>query len=170
MFQCLRTMRMELRYMYSANIIFVAGTICSGKSYFGTRLADDLDYDYVEISRLVGGILSSNQRNDLQGHPELDVQIIAAIEDIQRSTKKQGLIVGGPRQVQILQAFPNAETIWMDTPIAECLHRFLDRDAAKDGEVTVEDFHRYMDKDEELGLKTVKKYITLNNYKKEKLC
>ena len=83
---------MEPKSMYSTNMIFVSGTICSGKSYLGKELADSFDYDFVEISRIVGGILSSNMRNDLQGHPELDVQIIDAIKDIRRSTRKDGLV------------------------------------------------------------------------------
>ena len=99
---------MEPKSMYSTNMIFVSGTICSGKSYLGKELADSFDYDFVEISRIVGGILSSNMRNDLQGHPELDVQI------------------------------------------------------------TLEQFDHYMTQDEELGIESVKKYITLNNYKKER--
>ena len=155
--------------MYNSNIIFVAGTICSGKSWFASKLADDLDYDFVEVSRIVGGILSSNMRNDLQGHPELHHQIIEDIKDIRKSTKKDGLVISGPRQVELLQAFPEAETIWMDTPIEVCLHRFYERDADKDGKPTLESFHDFMDKDEELGLKEVEKYITLNNFKKNKI-
>ena len=147
---------MEPKSMYSTNMIFVSGTICSGKSYLGKELADSFDYDFIEISRIVGGILSSNMRNDLQGHPELDVQIIDAIKDIRRSTRK------------ILHAFPNAETIWMNTPLSVCLTRFMDRDADKDGEATLEQFDHYMTQDEELGIESVKKYITLNNYKKER--
>lgn len=159
---------MELRSMYSTNIIFVAGTICSGKSYLAKELADSFDYDFIEISRIVGGILSSNMRNDLQGHPELYVQIIDAIKDIRRSTRKDGLVISGPRQVEILQAFPTAETIWMDTPLSVCLTRFMDRDADKDGEATLEMFDHYMTQDEELGIQSVSKYIALNNYKKER--
>tara|TARA_R110002074_G_scaffold43759_1_gene113849 strand:- start:116 stop:583 length:468 start_codon:yes stop_codon:yes gene_type:complete len=155
--------------MYSSNIIFVAGTICSGKSWFASKLADDLDYDFVEVSRIVGGILSSNMRNDLQNHPELDVQIVAALKDIRKSTRKDGLVISGPRQVELLRAFPEAETIWMDTPIEVCLHRFYERDAEKDGTPTLESFNDFMDKDEELGLKEVEKYITLNNFKKNKI-
>lgn len=155
--------------MYSSNIIFVAGTICSGKSWFASKLADDLDYDFIEVSRIVGGILSSNMRNDLQGHPELHYQIIEDIKDIRKNTKKVGLVVSGPRQVELLQAFPEAETIWMDTPIEVCLHRFYERDADKDGKPTLESFNDFMDKDEELGLKEVEKYITLNNFKKNKI-
>lgn len=159
---------MEPKSMYSTNMIFVSGTICSGKSYLGKELADSFDYDFIEISRIVGGILSSNMRNDLQGHPELDVQIIDAIKDIRRSTRKDGLVVSGTRQVEILHAFPNAETIWMNTPLSVCLTRFMDRDADKDGEATLEQFDHYMTQDEELGIESVKKYITLNNYKKER--
>lgn len=155
--------------MYNSNIIFVAGTICSGKSWFASKLADDLNYDFVEVSRIVGGILSSNMRNDLQGHPELHYQIIEDLKDIRKSTKKDGLVISGPRQVELLQAFPEAETIWMDTPIEVCLHRFYERDADKDGKPTLESFNHFMDKDEELGLKEVEKYITLNNFKKNKI-
>ena len=155
--------------MYNSNIIFVAGTICSGKSWFASKLADDLNYDFVEVSRIVGGILSSNMRNDLQGHPELHYQIIEDLKDIRKSTKKDGLVISGPRQVELLQAFPEAETIWMDTPIEVFLHRVYERDADKDGKPTLEAFNHLVDKDEELGLKEVEKYITLNNFKKNKI-
>ena len=155
--------------MYRDNIIFVAGTICSGKSYFASNLADDLDFDFIEVSRLVGSILSSSERNDLQGHPELLDQIIHAIGDIRTSTRKKGLVISGPRQWEILRAYPDSECIWMDTPMDVCFERFQNRKDEKDGDLTQEAFDDYLRKDDELGLQEVKQYITLQNFKKDKV-
>ena len=57
------------------NIIFVAGYICSGKTYHANEIADDKDYDMIEVSSIVREILDTNERSKLQGHPELEDQM-----------------------------------------------------------------------------------------------
>ena len=95
--------------MYRDMIIFVAGTICSGKTFEAAQIADELNFDFIEISSIVRQILETNRRDKLQGHPELSTQIIDRITEIRRTTKKQGLVVSGPRQIEIVKAFPEAE-------------------------------------------------------------
>tara|TARA_R110002153_G_C12924155_1_gene455114 strand:+ start:26 stop:508 length:483 start_codon:yes stop_codon:yes gene_type:complete len=159
-------MKMEQRFMYRDHLIFVAGTICSGKSFEAAIIADSLDYDFVEISSIVREILDTNKRDNLQGHPELSTQIIDRIIEIRRTTRKMGVVVSGPRQVEILQAFPLAETIWMNTPMSICFDRFCKRKDTKDKEFTRDVFEDYLLKDDELGLQEVKQFIEKNKYEK----
>ena len=149
--------------MYRDMIIFVAGTICSGKTYEAAKLADELDFDLIEISSIVRQILETNKRDKLQGHPELSTQIIDRISEIKRTTKKQGVVVSGPRQVEIVKAFPEAELIWMNTPMELCFERFQSRGDTKDGKLTEDAFSDYLPKDDELGLQEVKSYMENKN-------
>ena len=150
--------------MFRDMIIFVAGTICSGKTYEAAKLADELNFDLIEISSIVRQILETNKRDKLQGHPELSTQIIDRILEIRRTTKKQGVVVSGPRQVEIVKAFPEAELIWMNTPIKVCFERFQSRADSKDGDFTEDAFADYLRKDDELGLQEVKQYMEIKKY------
>ena len=166
MFQYLKTMKTVQRFMYRDMIIFVAGTICSGKTFEAAQIADELDFDMIEISSIVRQILETNKRDKLQGHPELSTQIIKRIEDIRRETKKRGVVVSGPRQVEIVKAFPKAELIWMNTPMNVCFERFQSRADKKDGNFTEDAFADYLRKDDELGLQEVKHYMETKKYGK----
>ncbi len=152
--------------MYRDMIVFVAGTICSGKTYEAAQLADDMDFDFVEISSIVREILDTNKRNQLQGHPELSTQIIDRITELRRTTRKRGIVVSGPRQVEIVKAFPEAELIWMNTPLDVCFERFYNRRDEKDEEWHKDTFEEYMKKDNELGLQEVKQYMEKKKYEK----
>ena len=90
--------------MYRDHIIFVAGTICSGKTYEASLLADALDYDLIEVSDIVREILDTNKRDKLQGHPEISTQIIYQIGELRRTTRKKGVVISGPRQIEIISA------------------------------------------------------------------
>ena len=150
--------------MFRDMIVFVAGTICSGKTYEAAKLADELNFDLIEISSIVRQILETNKRDKLQGHPELSTQIIDRILEIRRTTRKQGVVVSGPRQVEIVKAFPEAELIWMNTPIKVCFERFQSRADSKDGDFTEDAFADYLRKDDELGLQEVKQYMEIKKY------
>lgn len=152
--------------MYRDMIIFVAGTICSGKTFEANAMADDMDFDIIEVSTLVRQILDTNERDQLQGHPELSTQIIDRITEIRRTTKKQGVVISGPRQVEIVAAFPEAEMIWMNTPKSMCFDRFCERKDAKDKEFTRDVFEDYLLKDDELGLQEVKQFMEKNKYER----
>lgn len=152
--------------MYRDMIIFIAGTICSGKTFEAASMADDMDFDLVEVSSIVKQILDTDKRDRLQGHPEILTQIIDRIIEIRRTTKKQGVVVSGPRQVEILEAFPEAETIWMNTPMSICFDRFCNRKDTKDKEFTRDVFEEYLMKDDELGLQEVKQYMEKKKYEK----
>jgi len=145
--------------MYRDMIVFIAGPICSGKTYESDILADAMNFDHVEISTIVRQLLDTNKRNELQGHPELSTQIIDRIAEIKRTTRRQGVVVSGPRQVEILKAFPEAELIWMNTPLDTCFERFYDRKDEKDEEWHRDTFEEYVKKDNDLGLQEVKQYM-----------
>ena len=89
----------------------------------------------------------------------MSTQIIDRISEIRRTTKKQGVVVSGPRQVEIVKAFPQAELIWMNTPMELCFERFQSRGDTKDGKLTEDAFADYLRKDDELGLQEVKSYM-----------
>ena len=147
------------------NIVFVAGYICSGKTYHANEIADNKDYDMIEVSSIVREILDTNERTELQGHPELEDQIIDRIQEIVKTTKKNGIVISGPRQLKIIQAFPEADCIWMNTTLKNCFERFQSRADSKDGETTFEAFEEYLMRDEELGLDEVKNYMRNKNEK-----
>jgi len=157
---------MVQKYMYRDHIIFVAGTICSGKTYEARLLAEDLDYDLIEISDIVRGILDTNKRDKLQGHPELSTQIIYQIGELRRTTRKKGVVISGPRQVEIVSAYPEAEMIWMNTSLDMCFERFCSRGDSKDTEFDRNTFEEYLLKDDELGLQEVKQYMEKKKYEK----
>ena len=159
-------MKMGQKYMYRDHIIFVAGSICSGKTYEARLLAEDLEYDLVEISNIVRGILDTNKRDKLQGHPEISTQIINQLAEIRRTTKKKGVVISGPRQVEIVSAFPEAELIWMNTSLELCFERFCSRGDSKDVEFDRNTFEEYLLKDDELGLQEVKQYMEKKKYEK----
>lgn len=141
------------------DIIFVAGPICSGKSTYGKQLAKDRGYEYIEISTIVRSIVKGQTRTDIQGKPEIVDEIVERLSALLDDPLLVGAVVGGPRQVEILQAFPQSTLVWVSTSLEERFRRFVNRKDAKDGDTTREAFDQFMKNDNELGLTEVKKYI-----------
>lgn len=145
-------------------ITFICGPLASGKSYIGGALSQRGALQ-VEVSRIVKSIkkLSGTaSRKDMQGSPELDVEIIESIADVYKANNKPEndfqMVVTGVRQVSILQAFPNATCVWIDAPPLLRNSRFLQN--AKDKGTS---FDEADDRDVALGLLDVKKYIFTRN-------
>lgn len=141
-------------------LIFICGEICSGKT---TEMYNysNANAKHIEVSSIVKNILETNERDQLQGHPELSTQIIAAIEYAAKTWEFN--IITGVRQKEILEAFPNAELVWLNVDEETRFQRYLKRgDIAKD-KLTLEGFQLAQKRDNELGLQKVKEYINTIN-------
>lgn len=135
-------------------MIFICGEICSGKTHYGTILAKGLDVPYIEASTIVKQILRVERREELQGNPQLDKEIIKCL-----SKQSPECVIGGVRQASILQAFKtNSSFIWLEVPHTIRLKRCLERKDQKDI-LSPEAFQQAEQKDNELGLQEVKNYI-----------
>lgn len=135
-------------------MIFVCGYIGSGKTTYSKKLAKDKQYELVEVSNIVKEILGEQKRQHLQGHPELDKEIIKRLEQCD-----DNVVISGARQVSILKAFPNAKLIWLEVPNSERYRRILKRDDAKDEVDSRKKFDEVMKRDIDLGLGEVESYI-----------
>ena len=56
-------------------IIFVCGKTRSGKSFISQKLAQAMNYQFVEVSSIVKSILETDKRSEIVNKPELDIAI-----------------------------------------------------------------------------------------------
>ena len=117
-------------------ITLVFGRICSGKGSY-MKEADKR----IVVSDIVKSMVSSTNRDALQNSMHFDSQIgTALINSIYIATMadKEHIVVDGIRQVSIvdrvLQAYPDAEMIWLEVPYDERKRRYENRKDAKDVE------------------------------------
>lgn len=148
-------------------ITFLCGPLCSGKTFYKTALLRNLNDGQnqfcqgMEISDIVKSILNKSNRVDLQGHPELDEEIVKQIRMSVLSNPTYEHVISGVRQMSILKAFPHANLIWVDASEEVRYNRFLSN--KKDIDKTRHGFDIANAKDNELGLAEVKKYIFTRN-------
>lgn len=95
----------------------------------------------IVVSDIVKSIVSSTNRDALQNSMHFDNQIgTALINSIYIATmaNREHIVVDGIRQVSIvdrvLQAYPDAEMIWLEVPTEERKRRYLTRQDVKDVE------------------------------------
>lgn len=95
----------------------------------------------IVVSDIVKSIVSSTNRDVLQNSMHFDNQIgTALINSIYIATmaNREHIVVDGIRQVSIvdrvLQAYPDAEMIWLEVPTEERKRRYLTRQDVKDVE------------------------------------
>jgi len=142
------------------NIAFVCGYMRSGKStvargYYKELLARGKKVILLEVSDIVKQYVSATERKHLQGHPELLQPIVAEITKAARSY--DFVVVSGVRQVEILKTFPLADMMWVQSP---SITRYLRYErSSKDKTKDLVTFNELNQRDEELGLLQVKKYI-----------
>lgn len=113
----------------------VFGRICSGKSQY--RIKDKVGRTYV--SHIVRALVESSDRDKLQNSMHLDDQIAEKILEGPKLMKDTSeIIIDGIRQVSIvnkvLEAYPDAELVWLEVPVEERKRRYEARGAIKDVE------------------------------------
>lgn len=140
-------------------MIFICGKLGSGKSTYGQEVARTEGYDFVEVSSIVKSILGQTERSKLQGHPELDKEIISAISAYGKNT-----VVSGVRQITILQAFPESDLVWLEVSERERFARLANRIDNKDKDKTWEAFLIAQKRDADLGVDQVETYIKSNEH------
>lgn len=147
-------------------LTFICSYLCGGKSTLAKLLFDKLPKEtsnIVEVGHFVRHLLKKDKREDLLGHPELSKEIIRMI--IEMNDNYEHVIVSGVRQVSILQAFPQAELIWLDNSPNILYQRWLEREEEKDGgEKTPERFNNLIHGEKALGIELVKNYIITKNH------
>lgn len=147
------------------NITFICSPLCGGKSTLAKQLWQN-NVAVIEISSIVKRLVSEHTREKLQGRPELDIQIIEEIKSFidGRLYSGDSLILLGARQVSILKAFPDATLIWLEVPEHIRFNRYMLKRDIKDGvKKDEESFNLANQRDNDLGLKEVKKYIFNQN-------
>lgn len=148
------------------SLIFVCGYLCSGKTTLSKHMYSSLtscqNTVLIEVGDFVRQLLQKQQREELQGHPELKDQIINMIE--RQLAVFDIVIISGVRQLEILQVFPEAELIWIDCSYKTLEDRWMMRLEAKDNGVkTVTRFQKLLQGDFDLGTREVRNYILTKN-------
>jgi len=138
-------------------MIFVCGAICSGKTRYGKILAKGLGVEFVEASSIVKDILHTNLRVNLQGNPQLNINIIERLQQC-----SSDCVVGGVRQQSILEAFPGSSLVWLEVSQDTRFKRCMERQDKKDI-MSWEAFEQAEKKDNDLGLLAVKEFILNRN-------
>jgi len=117
-------------------VTLVFGRICSGK---GSYMKDSYR---IVVSDIVRSLVNTADRDVLQTTMHLDNRIAQSLIDHIVQTFDQEytdhIIVDGIRQVtivdRVLDAFPNAEMVWLEAPVEERKRRYEARGAIKDVE------------------------------------
>lgn len=142
-----------------SNVTFVCGQLCSGKSHYAKGLAKACLYGTIlEVGDIVRSIKNSTSREVLQDSKDLVDKIILKLNYAIKSLTFQlaeDVIITGVRQKQILEAFPEANMIWISTP--EHIRRIRYEKRSRGGDDQT--FEEADAGDINLGILEVKKYI-----------
>jgi len=127
---------MEEKESLKPKVTLLFGRICSGKGSY----LKDVDKRFV-VSDIVKNIISSNNRDALQNSLHLDSQIGTTLINniyIASMANREHIVVDGIRQVsivdRILNAYPEAELVWLEVPTEERKRRYEARKDIKDVE------------------------------------
>lgn len=141
-----------------SNLTFICSYLQGGKTHIAQSInATPTGHriHHIEVSDIVKQVLQTKDRAKLQGHPELDSVIVKRIEEACKNYIN--VVVSGVRQPSILQAFPNATMIWINTPRYIRFKRY--QQSSKDTDKSWEGFVNANGRDIELGINQVKEYI-----------
>lgn len=141
-------------------MIFICGSICSGKTLYGKALAQGLSSSFIDVSSIVRRVLNTQTREKLQDSASLDGVIIQELKKYQNTNA----IIAGVRQLSILKAFDDVDStfIWLEASEDLRLSRYLNRKDKKDF-LTKEDFLEAERRDLLLGFGEIKKFIFERN-------
>lgn len=139
-------------------ICFVCGFLCSGKTLYAKALCEMTDGLYVEIGDIVRNRLKTNEREILQDSRALSTYIIDQLKEIVAVNGSRDIVISGARQVELLQAFPEATILWIDCPRELRKQRYLSR--KREGDVQL--FEQAECGDIQLGILEVRDYILKN--------
>lgn len=134
-------------------VIFVCGKTRSGKSFVSQKLAQAMNYKFVEVSSIVKSILETNKRSEMVNKPELDVAIVDHLKTL---VKRDNLLISGVRQSTIIKQFPDAQIVWLHTP-DHIRQEWFDRDL----EIRKDDLElsQIDEMDKKLQLSSILEYI-----------
>lgn len=134
-------------------IIFVCGKTRSGKSFISQKLAQAMDYKFVEVSSIVKSILETDKRSEIVNKPELDIAITNHLKTL---AEQDNLLISGVRQSTIIKQFPDAQIIWLHTP-DRIRQEWFDRDL----EIRKDDLElsQIDEMDKKLQLSSILEYI-----------
>lgn len=141
-------------------ITFICGQLCCGKTSFARSYAAINDCTYVELGDIVRRIKQSQDRQELQNSKELAHEIAREIKHIEKEVFPKGVVASGPRQIEILQEFPDSTLLWIECPPATRQARYSFR--ARTGDSVPFDVAEQGDID--LGILKVKDYVFQRTY------
>ena len=124
-------------------VTLLFGRICSGKSSYNPHVYRIVASDIVR--KLIGGGDRTALQNTMNLDEEIAAAIVRAVEAVKQFNKSHRstgayapneIIVDGIRQPSIveavLEAYPDAELVWLEVPTQERKRRYESRRAIKD--------------------------------------
>jgi dephospho-CoA kinase len=136
-------------------ITFICGQLCCGKTSFAKAYANVCDGVYIEIGDIVRRIKQTQDRKILQDSKDLSSEIVSQLTLSLNELFPKQIVASGPRQVDILKAFPEATLLWIECPTKTRKARYSLR--ARDGDSAT--FETADQGDVDLGILEVKQYI-----------
>lgn len=135
---------------------------------------DPVDNARVVVSQLVGSLVRSNSRSDMQDTLHFDHiladLIVKRVGTLVNMNLWSNVIVDGIRQLSIVEKvveiYPEAQLIWLEVPVEERKRRYENR---KDGKDSLQSFEVADNKPIELECQKIfdtlkDKLIIVNNY------
>jgi hypothetical protein len=135
---------------------------------------DPVDNARVVVSQLVGSLVRSNSRSDMQDTLHFDHiladLIVKRVGTLVNMNLWSNVIVDGIRQLSIvekvIEIYPEAQLIWLEVPVEERKRRYENR---KDGKDSLQSFEVADNKPIELECQKIfdtlkDKLIIVNNY------
>lgn len=135
---------------------------------------DPVDNARVVVSQLVGSLVRSNSRSDMQDTLHFDHiladLIVKRVGTLVNMNLWSNVIVDGIRQLSIVEKvveiYPEAQLIWLEVPVEERKRRYENR---KDGKDSLQSFEVADNKPVELECQKIfdtlkDKLIIVNNY------
>lgn len=143
------------------SVLFICGELCAGK----TTYCVNQGFSFVEVSFLVKQIIHTNDRNKLQETAYLENTLVEKLHN--EVNKNNQIVICGVRQPALIFSFENPYVIWIDVPYEIRLRRYLNRADVNKDTLTIEAFNTACEKDNKLGLQSIKQYINNNSIKGE---
>lgn len=141
-------------------LTFICGQLCCGKTSFAKSFAEINDGYYIELGDIVRNIKQSEDRKTLQDSKELANEIAAELRLIEKQMFPKVIVASGPRQVEIIEQFPEATLLWIECPTKTRNARYSFR--ARNGDNS--SFEEAEQGDIKLGILKVKEYILTKQY------
>lgn len=146
----------------------ITGPALSGKTYYATKRAKPED-KIIDIGTIVRQLSKTLSRVfDASLDEAICNEVFVRLDDIYSSNKEAVVYIVGPRQLTVIQKIEHyvkqileeqLSIVFLQVPLSVLKQRFELRGEVKDQNIT---FKELVEKETELGLNEILKYIALN--------